>query len=74
MAKKGMKAEPKGASESEGKAMGKGNFANMPTEVKMEMYPKTRYASDSLDDTMREIDSVVGKSEGKRSKYVSSQH
>ena len=41
-----------GTSENESGAWGKGQFANMPQEVKMKAYPKMGYgAKDSIDDT-----------------------
>jgi hypothetical protein len=41
----------------ENKSMGKGNFANMPTEAKMKAYPKPSYSDNSyIDDTMTRID------------------
>ena len=54
--------------------MGKGNFANMPQEVKMTEYPKYPNAGDrEIDDTITGIDKTVTASSGKRSKYVSNQ-
>lgn len=41
-----------GTSENESGAWGKGNFANMPQEVKMKAYPKMPYKDlDGIDDT-----------------------
>lgn len=55
--------------------IGKGQFANMPQDVYMNEYPKTRLTeNEGIDDTMSEIDGVVSKSEGKRRKYISNQH
>ena len=46
-----------GESEREGKRMGQGQFANMPTEVKMKAYPKVNEAHPPIDDTMGRLDS-----------------
>ena len=63
-----------GDSEHEGKAAGKGEFANMPKEVKMQMYPKNRYAADSQHDDIKRIDGEINRSESKRKSYMSNQH
>jgi hypothetical protein len=56
------------------KMSGKGNFANMPQEVKMTQYPKYPNPGDKeLDDTITGIDQTVTTSSGKRKKYVSNQ-
>ena len=55
MKKKGMPG--KGTSEHEGKAWGRGSFANMPQEVIMKEYPKGGYSTDGhLDDTIARLD------------------
>jgi hypothetical protein len=73
--KSGMRAEPSGESEHEGRAMGKGQFANMPTEVRMEQYPKfPSQRGHDLDDTMREIDRCNAHAEKQESRYLSNQH
>ena len=42
---------------AEGMGSGKGNFANMPTEVKMKPYPKQSYGMHTgIDDTIVGID------------------
>lgn len=62
-------------SEKEGKAMGKGQFANMPQEVKMKAYPKANeYGPTDLDDTMTEIDRVNSKAHKKARSKMSNQH
>jgi hypothetical protein len=51
------KANMHGVSEKEGKSWGKGKFANMPSDVKMNSYPKASEAGPGvLDDTMTGID------------------
>jgi hypothetical protein len=62
-------------SEKEGKAVGKGQFANMPQEVKMRAYPKANeYGPSDLDDTMTEIDNVNRKAHSRARSNVSNQH
>ena len=64
-----------GVSEAEHAAIGHGEFANMPKEVHMEMYPKSKnYRGGVLNDTITGIDQVSGISEGKASKFMSHQH
>lgn len=64
-----------GDSEKEGAAWGHGKFANMPTDVKMNSYPKANeFGPSNLDDTMTEIDRVNAKAHGKSHKYLSDQH
>lgn len=63
-----------GDSEHEGRVAGRGEFANMPKDVKMEQYPKNRYASDSEHDDIKRVDSEIDRSEMKRRKYMSGQH
>lgn len=75
MKKGGFSPVGHGESEREGKAVGKGNFANMPQEVSMKPYPKAKsYKGRDLDDTISEIDSVTRMSEGKAQRYLSKQH
>lgn len=75
MAKKRMGVAVRGTSEREGKAWGKGEYANMPQDVVKEMYPKTKGGSrKTLDDTIKGIDYSIDRSEGRASKYVSDQH
>lgn len=56
--------------------IGRGDHAGMPKDVYMAEYPKsTRLTRDErLDDSMSEIDNVDGRAQGKRSKFISSQH
>jgi hypothetical protein len=62
-------------SEKEGKAMGKGQFANMPQEVMMKAYPKaSEFGPTDLDDTMSEIDRVNKASGSKARSKMSNQH
>lgn len=64
-----------GTSEREGKAVGKGNFANMPQEVSMKAYPKgATYGTSDLDDTMTGIDRSNSGSVSKARSRVSNQH
>ena len=64
-----------GESESEGRVWGDGEFANMPTEVKMKHYPKAaEYGPDMLDDTMGTVDKSNKMSHSQSRKYVSNQH
>ena len=64
-----------GSSESEGARMGAGAFAGMPSEVKMQAYPKSKsYRGNVLNDTISGIDSVTKVSEGKAQKNISNQH
>lgn len=54
--------------------IGRGDYAGMPRDVRMEEYPPYRRSEDGMiDDTMVGIDEVCTKSEGKRSKYLSNQ-
>jgi len=68
------KPETHGSSEREGAYWGKGEFANMPKEVKMDLYPKSRLDADYEDDTINRIDRENDQMQGKRRKYVSGQH
>lgn len=64
-----------GESEREGRAWGKGEFANMPQEVKMKGYPKANeFGPGVLDDTMGEIDMTTAKAHTKAHKFLSNQH
>lgn len=64
-----------GESEAEGKYWGKGEYANMPQDVKMKMYPKAHeFGPGVLDDTMGNIDKENGRAEAKSHKYLSNQH
>ncbi len=64
-----------GNSEKEGKAMGKGQFANMPQEVKMQAYPKAnQFGPSDLDDTMTGIDRETSQAHSKSRSRMSNQH
>ncbi len=54
--------------------VGRGDFANLPQDVKMTAYPKAKTLGErDLDDTLTGIDEVMTRSEGKARKYVSNQ-
>lgn len=74
MKKNGKGFATHGDSENEGRYIGKGEFANMPQDVTMELYPKSRLASDNIPDDIKRVDRENDQMEGKRSKYVSNQH
>lgn len=74
MAHKMKKAMTYGTSEHEGKAWGRGEYANMPQDVKKDMYPKNRGATGSLDDTITGIDKAISSSEKTVSRFLSNQH
>lgn len=64
-----------GESEAEGRVMGRGDFANMPQQVKMKAYPKAaEYGPEVLDDTMGHIDTVNKRAHSKSKSYISNQH
>lgn len=64
-----------GESEAEGRRMGQGEFANMPTQVHMKAYPKpNEYGPGVLDDTMGHVDTVNKAAHMKSHKYISNQH
>lgn len=64
-----------GSSEKEGKAWGKGQFANMPSEKKMQSYPKAHEAGPMVeDDTMTRIDAENGRAQKKSRRFMSNQH
>lgn len=64
-----------GDSEREGRRLGGGAFAGMPTEVKMQAYPKAHeYGPENLDDTMKEIDDVNRHAHMTSRKHMSNQH
>ena len=63
------------SSESEGKAWGHGKQANMPTDVKMDMYPKANEFGPGMeDDTMTRVDSENKRAKSKSRSHVSNQH
>ena len=63
------------SSENEGKAMGRGEFANMPQSVTMKAYPKaSEYGPDVEDDTMTRIDAENSRAHTKARSNKSNQH
>ena len=69
------KASMHGSSEHEGKAWGHGQHANMPKEVKMDMYPKAKeYGGDQENDTMTRIDGENERAHTKAHSHKSNQH
>jgi hypothetical protein len=64
-----------GVSEREGHVMGHGEFANMPHEVHMKPYPKSKsYRGGVMDDTSTGIDDTTSRSESTAQKHMSNQH
>lgn len=64
-----------GESEKEGKAVGKGMFANMPTDVSMKAYPKAHeYGPTVENDTISRIDEENMRSHKKARSHMSNQH
>lgn len=64
-----------GESEHEGRAMGHGQHANMPQDVKMKAYPKAHeYGSTIQDDTMGRIDKENMRAHTKSRSHLSNQH
>ena len=64
-----------GNSEREGKVVGRGQHANMPTEVKMQAYPKAHeFGPSDLDDTMTGIDRSNSQAHSKSRSRMSNQH
>jgi hypothetical protein len=64
-----------GVSEDEGRVWGEGEFANMPREVKMKMYPKSNeFGPDVLDDTMGGIDKTNMQASRQTRRNLSNQH
>ena len=60
--------------DSEGQGWGKGQFANMPQEVKFKAYPKSsNYRGRPEDDTMTGIDNTIARSEATANRFVSNQ-
>lgn len=69
------KTDMHGNSEREGRAWGHGKHANMPTDVKLDAYPKAHeFGPGDLDDTMTEIDRVNGMAHKKSRSHLSNQH
>ncbi len=64
-----------GESEREGRAVGHGNFANMPTEVSMKSYPKAHeYGPTVENDTISRIDDENMRSQKRSRSHMSNQH
>ena len=64
-----------GMSEAEGAVMGHGQFANLPQDVKMDLYPPaSMHKRHVLDDTMSHVDHTNHHAESQADKYVSYQH
>jgi hypothetical protein len=69
------KADMHGESEREGKAWGRGKHANMPTDVKMDMYPKANEFGPGVEeDTMTRVDMENKRAKAKSHRYMSNQH
>ena len=69
------KAQMHGESEHEGKVWGRGEHANMPKDVKMDMYPKANEAGPMVeDDTMTRVDGENKRAKSSTRKYLSNQH
>lgn len=69
------KAQMHGESEKEGKVWGRGEFANMPKEVKMDKYAKANEFGPGVeDDTMTRVDAENSRAHTKSRKYMSNQH
>lgn len=66
-------ARGRGFMEGHEEGIGKGEFANMPKEVRMEEYPKVRQGRDDMDDTMTGIDEVSREGAERRDRYFSNQ-
>lgn len=69
-----MARDDKGFMEGHDKSIGKGEFANLPQDVKMKEYPKFRMGkARDIDDSMTDIDYIQGDSESKRDRFWSDQ-
>jgi hypothetical protein len=69
------KADMHGSSEKEGKVWGRGEFANMPKEVKMDTYAKANEMGPGVeDDTMTRIDAENKRAHMKSHRFMSNQH
>lgn len=67
-------APSEGFVEGHDEMVGKRDYAGMPPEVKMSLYPKSKEQRDEhIDDTMSDVDSIHSMSEGQRRKYLSTQ-
>lgn len=54
-------------------SIGKGEFANMPKDLKMEMYPRQGGMDPDQDDSMTDIDYIAAEAEGIRRRNLSHQ-
>jgi hypothetical protein len=69
------KADMHGESEHESKPWGHGKFANMPTDIHMDMYPKAHEFGPGMeDDTMTRVDSENKRAHSKTHSHLSNQH
>lgn len=69
------KADMHGSSEREGKPWGRGMHANMPTDVKMDMYPKGHeFGPDVENDTMTRVDAENKRAQSQTRRHLSNQH
>lgn len=69
------KAQMHGESEKEGMAWGHGKHANMPTDVKMDMYPSANeYGSSIENDTMTRVDMENKRAKSTARSHLSNQH
>ena len=69
------KAQMHGESEKEGSPWGRGEFANMPKEVKLDSYPKAHeFGPDVENDTMTRVDAENGRAQKTTRRYLSNQH
>ncbi len=69
------KADMHGSSEMEGRAWGMGEHANMPKEMRMDMYPKANEAGPDVEnDTMTRVDMENKQAKSKTRGYKSNQH
>lgn len=60
--------------EGHDESIGKGSHANMPQDVYMKAYPKSRMGRDNeLDDSMTDIDDVQEQAASRRNRFVSNQ-
>lgn len=69
------KAQMHGESEHEGKMWGAGKHANMPTDVKLDSYPKAHEMGPTVEnDTMTRVDAENRQAHSQARKYMSNQH
>lgn len=64
-----------GESEREGRRVGEGKFAGMPTDVEMKLFPKFEtHGPDVLDDTQGHINECQKYAKNQSRRYMSNQH